>query len=527
MRTAPLLAIFLAMCTLAACQGDGPIGVNGRGTTAVQAPVTRTPVPVPPAPEPLQADIEACSNGTAVPDPEINPGLVMDCAILWGVRFTLAAAAPETFGWNWDSDISITEWWGIEVVQGRVTAIDLNGFTMGRSLDRNIPPSLGGLAALRKLALDGNSREGEIPRTLGNLSNLEELSLRSNRLTGEIPSFLGNLTNLQALDLSRNQFTGEIPFFLGNLTNLQVLDLHHNQLTGEIPLFLGNLTSMRVLGLNWNQLTGEIPPFLGNLTNLTVLELGSNQLTGEIPPFLGNLTKLQVLDLHGNQLTGEIPPFLGNLTTLQELALGSNQLTGEVPLFLGDLANLERLGLGPNQLTGEVPLFLGDHPRLKSLYISGNDLRKVCLPDEFRNLTDAVPGLPFCDFAPKLRELREARTLWESKGSDDYIIVYEWSCFSDECGRQIKATVKDGGVVSATWVDSGEAAPPESYNYLTIDGIFERIERAFSSPKAVYDGGARYHPDLGYPTGFGMDPSRDTVDEEYGLRVHAYYPAGQ
>lgn len=443
------------MCTLAACQGDGPVGVNERGTTAVQAPVTRTPVPVPPAAEPLQADIEACSNGIAVPGPEINPGLVMDCAILLGARFTLAAAAPETFGWNWDSDISITEWWGIEVVQGRVTAIDLKRFTMGKSLDRSIPPSLGGLAALRKLALDGNLREGEIPRTLGNLSNLEELSLRSNKLTGETPSFLGNLTNLQALDLSRNQFTGEIPFFLGNLTNLQALDLHLNQLTGEIPLFLGNLTSLRVLGLN------------------------------------------------------------------------SNQLTGEIPLFLGDLANLEYLGLGSNQLTGEVPLFLGDHPRLKSLYIAGNDLRKVCLPDEFRNLTDAVPGLPFCDFVTKLQELREARTLWESKGSDDYIIVYEWSCFSDECGRQIKATVKNGGVASATWVDSGEAAPPESYNYLTIDGIFERIERAFSSPNAVYDGGAGYHPDLGYPTGFGMDPSRDTVDEEYGLRVHAYYPAGQ
>ena len=304
-----------------------------------------------------------CPNSAAVSG-YADPGIVDDCEALLA---SLDALSVEQ-SLNWDEDLSIGEWQGVSIVEGRVVELDISS----EGLTGTIPSELGSLANLGLLSLWGNHLTGEIPTELGNLSNLLTLWLNGNQLTGEIPTELGNLSNLQTLWLNRNRLTGEIPTELGNLSNLQTLWLNRNRLTGEIPNELGSLANLQGLSLWGNQLTGEIPTELGNLSNLQTLWLNGNRLTGEIPNELGSLANLRELLLSSNQLTGAIPPELGDLSNLTALFLHRNQLTGTIPTELGNLSNLQWLYLGGNRLTGCVPDGLRGVPR--------NDFARLDLP---------------------------------------------------------------------------------------------------------------------------------------------------
>ena len=358
-----------------------------------------------------------CPNSAAVSGYS-DPGIVHDCEALLASRDTLSVDQSL----NWDEDLPIDEWKGVELADGRVVELRMSS----EGIVGTIPSELGNLANLQGLSLWGNRLTGGIPKELGNLANLQGLSLWGNRLTGGIPKELGNLANLRSLWLSGNQLTGGIPEELGSLSNLQTLDLYGNQLTGVIPKELGNLANLRSLYLGGNQLTGVIPKELGNLSNLWLLFLYDNQLTGVIPKELGNLANLQALylsgnqltggipeelgslavlrglNLYGNQLTGVIPKELGNLANLRALRLQGNQLTGVIPKELGNLSNLSLLFLYGNQLTGEIPKELGNLSNLQKLYLGGN-LLTGCVPDGLRDVPgndfDQL-GLPFCDEHP-------------------------------------------------------------------------------------------------------------------------------
>ena len=187
-----------------------------------------------------------CANGTAVPDPDNNPGLVSDCEALLASRDTLAGTATL----NWAVDTPVAQWEGV---------------TLG-----------------------------------GTPSRVTELQLPYSRLTGEIPAELGTIETLRRLDLSSNQLTGGIPEELGSLDNLERLELSENQLSGQIPSELGGLERLVLLILNKNQLTGDLPTTLGSLANLGNLLVADNMLTGELPPGLTRLTSLQILAYHNN-----------------------------------------------------------------------------------------------------------------------------------------------------------------------------------------------------------------------------------
>ena len=203
---------------------------------------TPTPKPTAPAPRPegqLAYEINECSKGIVVPDPEANPGLVQDCETLLSIQEILAGD-PSILNWR-ASNLSIAEWVGVRLggdpirVQtlfltetistipgelGKLTGLE--GLNLGGALTGSIPPELRNLSNLRVLILNGGLT-GEIPPELGRLSNLEQLYLQGNSLRGSIPTELGSLTNLRALDLRGNDITGCIPAGLANNSNLRVI----------------------------------------------------------------------------------------------------------------------------------------------------------------------------------------------------------------------------------------------------------------------------------------------------------------
>ena len=391
-----------------------------------------------------------CPNSAAVSGYS-DPGIVHDCEALLASRDTLSVDQSL----NWDEDLPIDEWKGVELADGRVVELRMSSDGIvgtipselgslsnllslslwGNRLTGGIPKELGNLSNLRSLWLSGNQLTGGIPEELGSLSNLQTLDLGGNQLTGVIPKELGNLANLRSLYLAGNQLTGVIPKELGNLSNLWLLFLYDNQLTGGIPKELGNLANLQALYLSGNQLTGGIPEELGSLADLRGLNLYGNQLTGVIPKELGNLANLRALRLQGNQLTGVIPKELGNLSNLSLLFLYGNQLTGEIPKELGNLAQLERLLLQGNQLTGVIPKELGNLSNLQELYLGGN-LLTGCVPDGLRDVPNNdlnQLGLTFCSVSSL-----EAPVIGTvTRGMD--LLVISWSAPASDGGSEITA----------------------------------------------------------------------------------------
>ena len=279
-----------------------------------------------------------CLNSAAVSG-YTDPGIVHDCEALLVSRDVLGGDKSL----DWSEDLSIGEWQGVSIVDGRVWRLQI----AEEGLTGTIPSELGNLSNLQMLWLGGNQLRGGIPPEFGGLSKLEWLSLGGNQFTGGIPKELGSLSNLQSLWLGENQLTGEIPKELGNLSNLEWLALYRNGLTGTIPSELSKLSKLQRMLLFENRLTGEIPTELGSLSQLKALSLASNQLTGGIPTKLGGLSNLEWLELHDNQLTGLIPTELGNLSNLEGLFLADNRLIGCIPDGLRDVPrnDLVRLGL--------------------------------------------------------------------------------------------------------------------------------------------------------------------------------------
>ena len=107
------------------------------------------------------ADIEACSRGEVVPDPEGSPGLVEDCRVLLGMRDTLSGSGVL----DWSSDTPIAEWTGVEV-DGE--PLRVRGILLGYSdLYGQIPPEMGSLTELRTLVIDGNRLQRADPTGAG------------------------------------------------------------------------------------------------------------------------------------------------------------------------------------------------------------------------------------------------------------------------------------------------------------------------------------------------------------------------
>ena len=344
------------------------------------------------------ARLLACDDGTAVPDPDKNRGLVADCTVLLGLREELAG----TGSLNWDADLAISDWQGITISgsPSRVSALKLRE----TQLTGQIPAELANLTQLQELHLYYNQLTGPIPRQIGEMTRLQSLGLTGNQLNGPIPVELAQLERLEQLSLGENHLTGPIPKELVQLSQLRVFSLRDNQLTGPIPKELAQLSHLQHLSLGQNQLAGPIPAELGQLSQLRSLYLPDSHLTGPIPNELAQLSQLQWLVLGGNRLTGPIPPQLAELSRLRWLLLGENQLTGPIPLELARLSRLDWLRLHHNRLTGPIPAELARLSRLEWLRLEHNVLtgpiplelgqlsRLIGLRLDHNRLTDSIPN---------------------------------------------------------------------------------------------------------------------------------------
>jgi len=240
-----------------------------------------------------------------------------------GVLWTWRAMCPD-LQWRWSEVVEPEHWEGVEMENGRVV----------------------------ELKLEGISLTGAVPAEIGRLSALRQLNFGNNQLTS-IPAQIWQLTSLEGLDLSDNQLTS-LPAEIGQLTSLRRLYIGDNKLT-SVPAEIGQLTALRELGLHNNQLT-SVPAEIGQLTSLTGLYLVGNRLTS-VPAEIGQLTLLRQLFLGDNQLTS-LPAEIWQLTSLEWLNLGVNQLTS-VPADIGQLTSLTMLNLERNRLTS-VPAAVRD-----------------------------------------------------------------------------------------------------------------------------------------------------------------------
>ena len=194
----------------AAAPTPTPTSAPGATATPTSTPTpTATSVPGATATPTASQLTEQCSNGTAVPNPDRNTGLVSDCAALLAAKSTLEGADGNL---NWSANLAISDWYGITTSNNRVTSLYMDGADV--QLNGKIPAQLGDLANLRALSVSLSGVTGAIPSEIGNLANLRTLNLSDNFLTGDVPSELGNLANLTYLNLAYNQLTGCIPYSL-------------------------------------------------------------------------------------------------------------------------------------------------------------------------------------------------------------------------------------------------------------------------------------------------------------------------
>ena len=116
-------------------------------------------------------EVPDCSNGTVVPNPGADPGLVADCETLLAVKDALRGTGTL----NWSVDVAIAEWDGIRVEDGRVISIIL----VEKGLTGTVPAQLAELTGLEELRLSGNRMTGCIPPSLRDVAvnDLDDLGL--------------------------------------------------------------------------------------------------------------------------------------------------------------------------------------------------------------------------------------------------------------------------------------------------------------------------------------------------------------
>src|SRR5262245_33804523 len=134
----------------------------------------------------------------------------------------------------------------------------------------------------------------------------------------------------------------------------------------------------------------------------------------------------------------------------------------------------------------------------------------------------AVVLLSGCSiFEPESNERREyddALAAWKRLGIMNYSFVHARTCecTNEAWTRPARVTVRSGRVVEASDLANGEARNIDYY--LTIDGLFERINKAFEDRAWRVE--IDYDRQMHYPASLFIDPDPNMADEEFDVQIH-------
>ena len=114
-----------------------------------------------------------------------------------------------------------------------------------------------------------------------------------------------------------------------------------------------------------------------------------------------------------------------------------------------------------------------------------------------------------------------AHARWVASGISDYDLVLTNQCFCGYAGMAVRLEVRNGNVVSRTFVASGDPVPPgAASSFRDVDGLFGVLADALGRHAARLD--ASYSATYGYPTKVYIDYVANAADEEYGFTVDSF-----
>ena len=112
--------------------------------------------------------------------------------------------------------------------------------------------------------------------------------------------------------------------------------------------------------------------------------------------------------------------------------------------------------------------------------------------------------------------LAGAQNRWNSSGIKSYQFTFQVNCFC-AITQPVTVTVLDTVPVMAVFAAGGAAVDTSLFrDYLTVDRMFATLRRAVDHGPATFDA---TFSDVGYPLAVSVDPSGNTLDDEYGISI--------
>ena len=100
-----------------------------------------------------------------------------------------ASAGGEQWTNAWDLNAPVSQWHGVDLMNGHVIRLNL----FNNQVSGTLPSSIGKLKKLEYLNLSFNQLTGALPKQITQLKNLRVLKLEMNRLKGELPAKIGEM----------------------------------------------------------------------------------------------------------------------------------------------------------------------------------------------------------------------------------------------------------------------------------------------------------------------------------------------
>jgi hypothetical protein len=121
------------------------------------------------------------------------------------------------------------------------------------------------------------------------------------------------------------------------------------------------------------------------------------------------------------------------------------------------------------------------------------------------------------------KDLAAARRTWATQGLLSYRFRFQRLCFcAPDAVAPLSVVVTRNRVISVTRAESGTPVTPDSSLPLTVERLFDEIERAIHEKAASLN--VRYDPLRGYPLSIDIDRDERVADEEVYYRASDLTP---